>query len=87
MLTIPVTTNNAPLVAQETKTMSVKTTKRNYLFTIQKRVGKNWERITDAVFTKRATARQCSNELNTVASVTGRGPNRRYRVRKMIVES
>jgi len=65
----------------------IKTTKRNYLFTVQKRVGKNWQRITDAVFTKRANARECSNQLNSLAKVTGRGPNRRYRVSKMVIAS
>lgn len=82
-----VTTNSASIVTQENNMTGIKTTRRNYLFTVQKRVGKGWERVTDAVFTKRATARQCSNELNNVASNTGRGPNRLYRVRKMIVAS
>jgi len=65
----------------------IKTTKRNYLFTVQKRVGQDWERVTDAVFVKRASARECANNLNAVAGITGRGPNRRYRVRKLIIAS
>ena len=73
------TTNNAPVGAKESTTMSgVKTTKRNYLFTVQKRVGANWRRITDAVFTKRLSARECVKELR---NVTGGD----YRVRKMII--
>lgn len=59
--------------------MSVKTTKRNYLFTVQKRVGENWRRITDAVFSKRSSARECAKELRNAT----RGE---YRVRKMTVQ-
>lgn len=72
-------TNKSPPVAQE-KHMStgIKTTKRNYLFTVQKRVGGNWQRITDAVFSKRSAARECVKELR---NVTGRD----YRVRKMVI--
>jgi hypothetical protein len=66
---------------------SIKTTKRDYLFTVQKRVGKSWLRITDAVFTHRKVARELSNELNNISGVTGRGPNRRYRVAVMRVVS
>jgi hypothetical protein len=58
----------------------IKTTKRNYLFTVQKRVGKNWRRITDAVFSKRAAARECVRELRNVTKMD-------YRVRKMIIAS
>lgn len=61
----------------------IKTSKRNQIFIVQKRVGKNWCMITDAIFRKRSHARECSNELNAVAKVTGRGPNRRYRVMAM----
>lgn len=61
----------------------IKTTKRNYLFVIQKRVGREWQMITDAIFRKRCHARECSNELNNISKVTGRGPNRRYRVMMM----
>jgi len=64
----------------------VKTTKRNYIFTIQKRIGNDWHMVRECIFTKRKFARECSNELNNVAKVTGRGPNRRYRVRKMVVQ-
>ena len=60
--------------------MSVKTTKRNYLFTVQKRVGTNWRRITDAVFSKRSSARECVKELRNATSGD-------YRVRKMIIPS
>jgi putative component of toxin-antitoxin plasmid stabilization module len=56
----------------------IKTTKRNYLFTVQKRVGSNWQRITDAVFSKRQAARECVRELR---NVTGSD----YRVRKMVI--
>ena len=58
----------------------VKTTKRNYLFAIQKRIGKNWQRITDAVFTKRSNAREAARELRNVTGAD-------YRVRKMIIAS
>ena len=57
----------------------VKTTKRNYIFTVQKKVGKNWRRITDAIFTKRANARECARELRNVTDAD-------YRVRKMVLE-
>jgi len=57
----------------------VKTTKRNYIFTVQKRIGKNWRRITDAIFTKRANARECVRELRNVTDAD-------YRVRKMVLE-
>ena len=59
---------------------TIKTTKRNYLFTVQKRVGKNWRRVADAVFSKRSTARETTRELR---NTTGGD----YRVRKMIVAS
>lgn len=67
--------------------MTIKTTRRNHLFIVQKRVGKNWQMITDAVFKMRSHARECSNELNNIAKVTGRGPNRRYRVAKLVMQS
>lgn len=67
-------TTNSP-IGQENM-MNIKTTRRNYLFVIQKRIGKEWERITDAVFTKRSVARECVRELrNTTAND--------YRVRKL----
>lgn len=65
----------------------IKTTKRNQIYIVQKRVGKGWQMITDALFRKRSHARDCSRELNNVAKVTGRGPNRRYRVAIMRVVS
>lgn len=58
----------------------IKTTKRNYLFTVQKRVSGNWQRITDAVFTKRSAARECVRELRNVTKQD-------YRVRKMVIAS
>ncbi len=58
----------------------VKTTKRNYIFTVQKKVGKNWRRITDAIFTKRANTRECARELRNVTDAD-------YRVRKMVIAS
>ena len=67
--------------------MTIKTTRRNYVFTVQKRVGKDWERVSDAIFQTRKSARECSINLNSVAGITGRGPNRRYRVRKMVIAS
>ncbi len=76
----PRTTNKSPIMAQEKKMTGIKTTKRNYLFTVQKRVGANWRRITDAVFSKRSAARECVRELRNVTKQD-------YRVRKMIVAS
>ena len=73
------TTNNGPM-AKETTMTGIKTTKRNYLFTVQKRVGNSWRRITDAVFSKRSSARECVRELRNVTDAD-------YRVRKMIVAS
>lgn len=58
----------------------IKTTKRNYLFTVQKRIGGTWQRITDAVFSKRSAARECVRELRNVTSSD-------YRVRKMVIAS
>jgi len=73
--------NNGPCAEEKSMTSDIiKTTKRNYLFTIQKRVGKNWQRITDAVFTKRSNAREATRELRNVTGAD-------YRVRKMIVAS
>ena len=66
-------------------TMTIKTTKRNYLFIVQKRIGNRWCRIAETIFEKRKDARACSVELNNVAGITGRGPNRRYRVAKLAV--
>ena len=71
------TTNNARM-GEERKMTGIKTTKRNYLFTVQKRIGANWQRITDAVFSKRSAARECVRELR---NVTGSD----YRVRKMVI--
>lgn len=58
----------------------IKTTKRNYLFTVQQRVGENWQRITDAVFSKRSAARECVKELRNATK-------KDYRVRKMVIAS
>lgn len=58
----------------------IKTTKRDYLFTVQKRVGSNWRRITDAIFTRRASARECVRELRAISGAD-------YRVRKMVIAS
>lgn len=58
----------------------IKTTKRNQVWVVQKRVGKTWQMITDALFTRRSFARECSNQLNNLNPHPGRGPNRRYRV-------
>lgn len=55
----------------------IRTSRRNHVFIVQKRVGKEWERITDAIFDKRSNARECSRELNALS----RG--RRYRVVKL----
>lgn len=65
--------------------MAIKTTKRNQVFIVQKKVSGRWQMITDAIFMRRRNARECSNQLNAIASVTGRGPNRRYRVAIMKV--
>jgi hypothetical protein len=70
--------NNA-LRGEEKNMTGIKTTKRNYLFTVQKRIGDNWRRITDAVFSKRSNARECAKELRNVTGAD-------YRVRKMIVQ-
>lgn len=72
------TTNSAALEPQENTMTGIKTTKRNYLFTVQKRIGKGWQRITDAVFSKRSAARECVRELRNVTKQD-------YRVRKMII--
>lgn len=61
------------------ETRKLKTTARDSIWTVQKRVGQKWMRITEVFFNHRADARRLSNELNTIAKVTGRGPNRRYR--------
>lgn len=71
-------TTNSAIPAQESKMTGVKTTKRDYLFTVQKRIGKNWRRITDAVFTKRSSARECVKELRNITKQD-------YRVRKMVI--
>jgi hypothetical protein len=64
----------------------VKTTKRNQLFVVQKKVRGAWNLIEGSVFNRRSHARQLSNELNNLVPKAGRGRNRRYRVAKMIVE-
>jgi len=56
----------------------IKTTKKNHIYIVQKKVGNNWRRINDALFTLRRNARECSRELNNLKKG-------RYRVRKMIV--
>ena len=58
----------------------IKTTKKNHIYIVQKRVGKSWHRNSDALFALRKNARECSRELNAL----GKG-KRHYRVRKMIV--
>lgn len=82
-----VTTNSASIVTQENSMTGIKTTRRNYLFVIQKRTSKGWQMVRETTFTKRRFARECSNELNAASSVTGRGPNRLYRVVKMVIAS
>lgn len=56
--------------------MSIRTSKRNHLYIVQKLVRGQWQRITDASFEKRATARACSRELNNIQP-------KRYRVVKL----
>lgn len=58
----------------------IKTTARNQVWIVQKRVAGKWCMITDALFMKRKFARECSNQLNSLIPNSGRGPNRRYRV-------
>jgi hypothetical protein len=64
---------------------NIKTTKRNQLFIVQKKVRGEWHMIAGTVFTHRKLARECSNQLNNLRPKAGRGINRRYRVAKMIV--
>jgi len=70
------TTNNSP-AGQESNKMAIKTTKRNYLWTLQKRIGKNWRMIAETVFSKRSVARECAKELRNIGGD--------YRVRKMVI--
>jgi hypothetical protein len=74
--------NSASTETQESKMekVSVKCTKRNYLFIVQKRIGAEWQRINDGVFTRRKFARECAKELRTATK-------RDYRVRKMVIAS
>lgn len=65
--------------------MAIKTSKRNQIFTVQKKIRGQWCIIQGAYFPKRSQARECSRDLNNIAKVTGRGPNRRYRVAAMRV--
>lgn len=81
------TTSKTTTNQKGVKNMSIKTTKKNHIFIIQKKVGSTWRTVTESFFTKRKFARECSNTLNNVAGVTGRGPNRRYRVAIMRVVS
>lgn len=81
--TVSTTTSKTTTNQKGVKNMSIKTTKRNYLFVVQKKVAGQWQMITDAIFTRRSTARAASNELNNLIPRVGRGPNRRYRVTMM----
>lgn len=81
--TVSTTTSKTTTNQTGSKNMSIKTTKRNYLFVVQKKVAGQWQMITDAIFTRRSTARAASNELNNLVPRVGRGPNRRYRVTMM----
>lgn len=81
--TVNTTTSKTTTNQKGVKNMSIKTTKRNYLFVVQKKVAGQWQMITDAIFTRRSTARAASNELNNLVPRVGRGPNRRYRVTMM----
>ena len=56
----------------------IRTTKKNHIYIVQKRVAGEWRRIPDALFALRKNDRECSRELNNL----NRGS---YRVRKMIV--
>lgn len=67
--------------------MSIKTTARNQIWVLQKRVGKAWHRVEGTFFDRRRFAREASNELNNMENITGRGPNRVYRVATMRVVS
>lgn len=64
---------------ENNETRKMRTTARDSIWTVQKRIGRKWQRITETFFDHRSDARQLSNELNRIAKVTGRGPNRRYR--------
>jgi len=68
--------------------MITKTTKKNHIYTVLKRVGNNWRRIESIVFTMRKDARSCCQELNNVNPLRKGGKViRRYRVAKMTIAS
>ena len=55
---------------------SIRTSKRNHVFIVQKKVSGSWQRITDATFDKRSNARECARQLNEIQP-------KRYRVVKL----
>lgn len=61
----------------------IKTTSKAHVYTVMRRVGKNWERIVDALFVKRSNARECCQELNAIAPRRKGDGGARYRVAKM----
>lgn len=64
----------------------VKTSKKNCVWSVQKKVRKDWSLIVGTTFHHRKDARALSNELNNLVPKAGRGRNRRYRVVKLIVD-
>jgi predicted Zn-ribbon and HTH transcriptional regulator len=62
---------------------SIKTTKKNHIYVLMKRVGKVWRRVDMTLFVKRSIARQCVRELNDVQPLKNGKREVRYRVGRM----
>ena len=66
---------------------SIKTTKKNHIYVLMKRVGKVWRRVDATLFVKRSDARDCVRELNALQPLKGGKRPLRYKVGKMEIVS
>ena len=62
---------------------AIKTTKKNHIYILMKRVGGEWRRVDATLFVKRSDARQCVRELNALQPLRDGKRPVRYRVGKM----
>ena len=62
---------------------SIKTTKKNHIYVLMKRVGKVWRRVDATLFVKRSDARDCVRELNNLQPLKDGKRPLRYKVGRM----
>lgn len=62
--------------------MDIKTTRKDHIYILMKREGKDWVRVAGSFFDKRSDARNCVRDLNNISRT-----KRRFKVGKMAVSN